>query len=101
MLAWIARYAPERLQATFFAVMISFSNLALSASQLSTRWLNELLVVTREVRDDATGIVTVPADYGAIDELLLTTTVLGLVLPLAAVAVARLVERRGARAEEA
>jgi len=40
MLAWIANSAPARLKATFFAVMASFTNLALSASQLGTRYLN-------------------------------------------------------------
>ena len=34
MLAWIANSAPAHLKATYFAVMASFSNLALSASQL-------------------------------------------------------------------
>ena len=95
MLAWIARYAPERLKATFFAVMVSFSNLSLSASQLATKWLNEVIVITREVRDDA-GVVTVPADYSRIDDLLWVTTLSGLVVPLAAVAVARRFERRRA-----
>ena len=32
MLAWIANSAPERLKATYFAVMASFTNLALSLS---------------------------------------------------------------------
>ena len=35
MLAWIARNAPNDLKATFFAVMASFTNLALSASSLA------------------------------------------------------------------
>ena len=53
MLAWIARAAPERLKATYFAVMASFTNLALSAAQLGTKYLNQLFLVTREVRDAA------------------------------------------------
>ena len=40
MLAWIANSAPEKLKATYFAVMASFTNLALSASQLGTKYLN-------------------------------------------------------------
>jgi hypothetical protein len=40
MLAWIAKNAPAHLKATFFAVMASFTNLALSASSLATRYLN-------------------------------------------------------------
>ena len=50
MLAWIANSAPERLKATYFAVMASFTNLALSASQLLTKYLNQIYVVTREVQ---------------------------------------------------
>jgi hypothetical protein len=85
MLAWIARTAPADLKATFFAVMASFTNLALSLSQLGTQYLNAFFLVTREVRDSATGILTVPADYGALGTLLITVTILGLVLPLLAI----------------
>ncbi len=54
MLAWIAKNAPANLKATFFAVMASFVNLALSASSLTTKYVNEIFLVTREVRDHAT-----------------------------------------------
>jgi hypothetical protein len=84
MLAWIANSAPDRLKATFFAVMASFTNLALSAAQLGTKYLNQLFTVTREVRD-ASGAVKVPADYSELGVLLVTTTVLGLVLPMLAI----------------
>jgi hypothetical protein len=84
MLAWIANSAPDRLKATFFAVMASFTNLALSAAQLGTKYLNQLFTVTREVRD-ASGAVKVPADYSELGVLLLTTTALGLVLPMLAI----------------
>ena len=50
MLAWIAHSAPPHLKATFFAVMASFTNLALSAAELGTKYLNPIFVVTREVR---------------------------------------------------
>ena len=43
MLAWIARNAPVALKATFFAVMASFTNLALSASRLGEKYLNQIL----------------------------------------------------------
>jgi hypothetical protein len=82
MLAWIARNAPAHLKATFFAVMASFSNLALSTSSLGTRHLNELFVVAREVRDPASGRVTVAADYGELGTLLIVVALLGVVLPL-------------------
>ena len=86
MLAWIANCAPERLKATYFAVMASFTNLALSLSQLLTKYVNQIFVVTREVRDPVTGAVTVPADYSQIPELFIAVTVLTLVVPLAAIA---------------
>jgi hypothetical protein len=82
MLAWIANSAPEKLKATFFAVMASFTNLALSASQLGTKYLNQLYEVKREVKDMATGQITVPADYSELGHLLITVTVIGFVLPL-------------------
>ena len=93
MLAWIARSAPERLKATYFAVMASFTNLALSAAQLGTKYLNQLFLVTREVRD-ATGAVTVAADYSQLGHLLVTSTTLGLVLPFLAIALLRIARLR-------
>ena len=75
MLAWIANSAPEHLKATFFAVMASFTNLALSLSQLGTKYLNEIFTVTREVKDPATGVVKMAADYSELGWLLVTATV--------------------------
>jgi len=89
MLAWIAASAPERLKATYFAVMASFTNLALSAAQLGTKYLNKVWVVTREVREPVTGAVKIPADYGQLGELLLASLAIGLALPFAAIAFAR------------
>ena len=85
MLAWIARSAPPHLKATFFAVMASFTNLALSASSLGTRYLNDWRNVTREVRDPITNNVTVAADYGELGVLLITVALIGLLAPLAMV----------------
>jgi hypothetical protein len=82
MLAWIANSAPEKLKATFFAVMASFTNLALSASQLGTKYLNQIYEVKREVKDVVSGQVTIPADYGELGHLLITVTVISFVLPL-------------------
>jgi hypothetical protein len=94
MLAWIANSAPAHLKATFFAVMASFTNLALSASQLGTKYLNQVFTVTREVRSD--GVVTVPADYSELGMLLWTVLALGLVLPFAAIALVKLTRLRSA-----
>jgi hypothetical protein len=85
MLAWIANCAPEKLKATYFAVMASFTNLALSAAQLGTKYLNQLFVVTREVKDAASGAVKMAADYSQLGDLLITTTVLGFAVPMLAI----------------
>lgn len=90
MLAWIARNAPGHLKATFFAVMASFTNLALSASSLATRALNEVFVVTREVIDRDTGQVITPADYSQLGWLLITVALIGLVAPLATIALVQM-----------
>ena len=85
MLAWIANSAPDKLKATFFAVMASFTNLALSASQLGTKYLNQFYVITREVKDSVTGEISIPADYSELGHLLITVTVIGLVLPIVSI----------------
>ena len=76
MLAWIAREAPARQKATYFAVMAAFTNLALSASHLGTRYLNQVFVITR-------------GEYDALGHLLITVAVLALVVPILAVALFR------------
>jgi hypothetical protein len=86
MLAWIARNAPKHLKATFFAVMASFTNLALSASSLSTKYLNQIFVVEREVRDRTSGAVTVPADYSELGGLLIAVAAITVLLPVIAIA---------------
>lgn len=87
MLAWIARNAPANLKATFFAVMASFTNLALSASSLLTRYLNEFFVITREVSDPVTGRIVTPADYSDLGILLILVTLITVGLPLLAVVI--------------
>ena len=89
LLAWIANSAPSQLKATFFAVMASFTNLALSASQLGTKYVNQIYTVTREVKNPVTNAVTVPADYSELGMLLITVTVLVFVLPLIAVIIVK------------
>jgi hypothetical protein len=96
MLAWIANSAPAQLKATFFAVMASFTNLALSLAQLGTKYLNQVFTVTREVRNHTTGAVTVPADYSELGVLLVTVTALTFLLPMAAIVFAKLTRFRTA-----
>ena len=82
LLAWIAKNAPNHLKATFFAVFASFTNLALSASALGTKYLNEIFIVTREVKDKVTNEIQSNADYSELGILLIVTTILTLVLPI-------------------
>ncbi len=96
LLAWIANSAPAHLKATYFAVMASFTNLALSASQLGTRYLNEIFVVTRETRDPVTHAISAPADYSQLGELLTVVLALGLTLPFLAILLTRLCGLRSA-----
>ena len=96
MLAWIANSAPARLKATFFAVMASFTNLALSASQLGTKYLNQIFLVTREVKDHATGAVVVPADYSELGDLLIASTLLTFALPMGTILLIRALRLRTA-----
>ena len=90
MLAWIANSAPSNLKATFFAVMASFTNLALSMRELGTKYLNQYFVISREVKDRATGEIDVPADYNELGILLITVAVLGLAMPLLAILLVKL-----------
>ena len=94
MLAWIANSAPDRLKATYFAVMASFTNMALSASQLFTKHLNSHWIVTREVRDAATGVITVAADYSRLGVLMVTVLLTAFAVPLITVGLLRALRLR-------
>jgi hypothetical protein len=96
MLAWIANSAPPDLKATYFAVMASFTNLALSLSQLGTKYLNEIYIVTREVREQVTGAIQLPADYSQLGALLIVQLLLGLALPFGAIVFAKLTRFKSA-----
>ncbi len=82
MLAWIAKNAPSHLKATFFAVMASFTNLALSASSLGTKYVNEIYTVTREVRGRVTDVIQTTADYSELGWLLISVALIGVAAPL-------------------
>lgn len=85
MLAWVARTAPDNLKATYFAVMLSFTNLGLSLSRIGSEYLNSVFVVTRQTRAAAGGAVLTLADYGQLGPLYITTMVCVLVLPSLAI----------------
>ena len=95
MLAWIANSAPAHLKATYFAVMASFTNLALSASALGTKYLNQAYTISREVKDK-TGAVTIPADYSELGELLIVQLIIAVGLPFTAILLIRLLKLRSA-----
>ena len=89
MLAWIARWAPENLKATYFAVMASFSNLSIAATQLGTKYLNRIFEVSRDVRDPLTQAVVVSADYTQLGHLLAWSLAIGLLMPVGAILLVR------------
>jgi len=73
LLTLIAFYAPAGHRATWFALMASLMNMALVAGALQTKYLNQLFTVGR-------------GDYGELGILLIIVAVLGLVLPIGAIA---------------
>ncbi len=85
LLAWIAKNAPDNMKASFFAVFASFTNLALSASSLGTKYLNQIFVVTREVKDKVTNQIVTTADYSELGILIITVALITFAVPVGAV----------------
>jgi len=85
LLAWIAKNAPANVKATFFAVFASFTNLALSASALITKYINEIFIVTREIKDKVTNEIISVADYSELGFVLITVLIITLALPIGSV----------------
>jgi MFS family permease len=73
LLTLIAYYAPPGHRATWFALMASLMNLALVASQLETKYLNDIFVVGR-------------GQYGQLGPLLVWAVSFSFVIPVAAIA---------------
>jgi MFS family permease len=73
LLTLIAYYAPPGHRATWFALMASLMNLALVASQLQTKYLNDIFVVGR-------------GHYVELPPLLNWSVALGLIIPVAVIA---------------
>jgi hypothetical protein len=74
LLALISFYAPANQRATWFALMASLMNMALVAGQLQTKYLNQIFLIQR-------------GDYAELGLLLLVVTLIGLALPVTAIAV--------------
>ncbi len=82
LLAWIAKNAPDNLKATFFAVFASFTNLALGLSNLITKYLNKIFIISREIRDKITNEAIVAADYSELGFLIFVTIIITLCIPI-------------------
>lgn len=76
-LAWTASIAPRHLKATFFAVISSFANVALSASWLGTKYLNQVWPVER-------------GEYGNLGAILIVAAIIGFSAPIIAIIIAKL-----------
>lgn len=72
LLTLIAIYAPPGKRATWFALMASLLNLALTAGQMQTKWLNQLFHIDR-------------GKYEELGPLLITVIALNFVVPVAAI----------------
>lgn len=76
LLTLVAYHAPAGRQATWFALMASLMNLALVAGSLQTKYLNMVFTVGRGAYDELGG-------------LLIVATLIGLAVPLLALAIFR------------
>jgi hypothetical protein len=81
MLAWIAREAPDNQKATYFAVMAAFTNLALSASNLATEYINKVFVIERGQYDELGMLMTAVTGLGLVFPIL-TVLVCNRIFPL-------------------
>jgi hypothetical protein len=79
LLTLIAIYAPEGKRATWFALMASLMNLALTAGGIFTKYLNEIFVVSRQVVEN--GKVIIPQDYSQLGILMIIVTILNVTIP--------------------
>jgi hypothetical protein len=80
LLTLIAIYAPQGKRATWFALMASMMNLALTAGGLFTKYLNKMFVVSREVIQN--GAVVSSADYSQLGKLLIVVLVINFIVPI-------------------
>ncbi len=80
MLTLVAIYAPEGKKGTWFALMASLMNIALSAGGLLTKYLNKIFVVSREVSEN--GVVSIAANYSELGSLLWIVISVGFIVPI-------------------
>lgn len=80
MLTLVAIYAPEGKKGTWFALMASLMNIALSAGGLLSKYLNKIFLLTREIKEN--GVVVTPANYDDLGILLWIVIGVGFVVPI-------------------
>lgn len=80
MLTLVAIYAPEGHKGTWFALMASLMNIALSAGGILSKYLNKLFVVTRETSEG--GVIITPANYDDLGMLLWIVIIIGFIVPI-------------------
>lgn len=80
MLTLVAIYAPEGKKGTWFALMASLMNIALSAGGLLTKYLNKVFIVSREIVTD--GVVTTAQNYTELGSLLWIVIGVSFVIPI-------------------
>ena len=80
LLTLIAIYAPEGKRATWFALMASLMNLALTAGNIFTKYLNQIFVVSREVVQN--GNIISHQDYSQLGILMIIVIVLNITIPV-------------------
>ncbi len=80
MLTLVAIYAPEGHKGTWFALMASLMNIALSAGGLLSKYLNKIFIMTREIQED--GKIAVPANYDELGGLLWIVIIAGFIIPI-------------------
>jgi hypothetical protein len=80
MLTLIAIHAPSGRKGTWFALMASLMNIAISASGIFSTYLNKLFVITRETSKDA--VIITQANYDDLGVLLWTVILIGFIVPI-------------------
>jgi hypothetical protein len=88
LLTLIAIYAPEGHRATWFALMASLMNLALTAGAMFTKYLNELFIITRELKDKSGALIS-SADYSQLGDLMIVVISIGFFVPIIVIYILR------------
>jgi len=80
MLTLVAIYAPEGKKGTWFALMASLMNIAMSAGRLFTKYLNQAFEITREIKEG--DVIVTQANYSELGTLLWIVIIVGFVVPI-------------------